>query len=112
MDRHAIQNAAERIDGYFHLRPHEYGRDKGGEAFDRAKEETLKNMRVALEQTEALTADDFFAARKHGSPYGNIADAIHYPECWDTAAYPTVLCALHEIYEWFKCSNDDCRNTV
>lgn len=34
--------------------------------------------------------------------------AIHYPECWDTAAYPTIESALHEITAWFKCSNEDC----
>ena len=26
-----------------------------------------------------------------------IAGAIHWPECWDTAAYPTLLSALQEI---------------
>ena len=26
-----------------------------------------------------------------------IADAIHWPVCWDTAAYPTLLSALQEI---------------
>lgn len=25
------------------------------------------------------------------------AKLIHYPECWDTAAYPTLHDALHEI---------------
>jgi len=36
-----------------------------------------------------------------------MAAAIHYPECWDTAAYPTLEDAMAEIYAWFKCSNDD-----
>lgn len=35
------------------------------------------------------------------------AVAIHYPDCWDTAAYPTVADALAEVYGSFKCSNDD-----
>ena len=26
-----------------------------------------------------------------------IADAIHYPDCWDTMAYPTLLSAIEEI---------------
>lgn len=34
--------------------------------------------------------------------------AIHYPECWDTAAYPTVESALAELCAFFKCSNADC----
>jgi hypothetical protein len=33
------------------------------------------------------------------------AAAIHYPECWDTAAYPTVESALSEVYAAFKCTN-------
>lgn len=34
--------------------------------------------------------------------------AIHYPDCWDTAAYPTIEDALQEMQAGFKCSNDDC----
>lgn len=30
--------------------------------------------------------------------------AIHYPQCWDTAAYPTLESALSEVYASFKCS--------
>ncbi len=28
-----------------------------------------------------------------------IANKIHYPDCWDTMAYPTLLDAVHECYE-------------
>ena len=28
-----------------------------------------------------------------------IADAIHYPRCWDTACYPTLVIALWEGYD-------------
>lgn len=38
-------------------------------------------------------------------------EAIHYPECWDVAAYPTLADALSEVYHHFKCSNDDCAVT-
>jgi len=34
------------------------------------------------------------------------AKAIHYPECWDTAAYPTLKSALEEVYASFKCSDE------
>lgn len=109
MTRYEKQNAAIRIDGYYDLRPHEAALEKKTEAFERAKSETLKQMRDALVQTEALTLDDFFSGRRNASSRcGDVADAIHYPECWDTAAYPTVLCALEEIYAWFRCNNDDC----
>ncbi|MBV5328094.1 MAG: hypothetical protein JZU65_10720 [Chlorobium sp.] len=36
--------------------------------------------------------------------YNSIAKAIHYPECWDTAAYPDIESALSEIFNWFSCS--------
>lgn len=32
------------------------------------------------------------------------AQALHYPQCWDTAAYPTLKSALHEVYASFHCS--------
>ena len=34
------------------------------------------------------------------------AAAIHYPACWDTAAYPTLESALSEMYHDFKCQED------
>lgn len=36
-----------------------------------------------------------------------IALAIHYPDCWDTAAYPTMQSALVEVYAHFCCTNQD-----
>lgn len=43
-----------------------------------------------------------------GMRLADIAKAIHYPECWDTAAYPTLASALCEMFAFFKCTNDDC----
>lgn len=39
-----------------------------------------------------------------------IATQIHYPECWDTMAYPTLFSAIWEIICWtdIGCSNEDC----
>lgn len=37
-------------------------------------------------------------------PTQQIAAAIHYPECWDVMAYPTLESALSEVYTHFKCS--------
>ena len=31
-------------------------------------------------------------------------EAIHYPDCWDTAAYPTLESALSEVYACFRCA--------
>ena len=32
------------------------------------------------------------------------AQMIHYPECWDTAAYPELRDAIHEALAWSGCS--------
>ena len=37
-----------------------------------------------------------------------ISKAIHYPECWDTAAYPTLAEALLEFITDFTCNPDTC----
>lgn len=34
----------------------------------------------------------------------NWAQMIHYPECWDTAAYPELRNAIHEVLAWSGCS--------
>jgi hypothetical protein len=34
-----------------------------------------------------------------------LADAIHWPDCWDTMAYPTLFDALAEIS---SCTSEDC----
>lgn len=36
-----------------------------------------------------------------------IRKAIHYPECWDTAVYPTLL---HAVCEAFQCAADECEH--
>ncbi|MDH5640874.1 MAG: hypothetical protein OEY28_06235 [Nitrospira sp.] len=33
-----------------------------------------------------------------------LANALHYPDCWDIAAYPTVSEALQEVSHSVKCS--------
>lgn len=32
------------------------------------------------------------------------AEVIHYPRCWDTAAYPTLASAVWEALSWAGCS--------
>jgi hypothetical protein len=32
------------------------------------------------------------------------AKFLHYPDCWDTAAYPTLKDAIHEALAWSECS--------
>ena len=38
-----------------------------------------------------------------------IAKVLHYPECWDTAAYPTLEDAIIEAKSWAHCTNEDCQ---
>lgn len=45
----------------------------------------------------ALTEDQLDARQR-------IAKELHYPECWDTAAYPTLEEALLEALHNFECS--------
>lgn len=47
-----------------------------------------------------------------------IAKEIHYPECWDTMAYPTLASALWEMVDismtgenQFRCTNDECEHS-
>ena len=52
-----------------------------------AQVEILKNdYKVVLEGLENL-----------GESHGQIKDLCHYPECWDTMAYPTLYDAVFEM---------------
>lgn len=58
----------------------------------------------------AAPAPDHFrdAAKMVAVPADDhIAPAIHYPECWDTAAYPTVESALSEVFAHYRCTEHD-----
>lgn len=68
MNRYEKQNAAERIDGYYLVLPHESAVGREEVAFERAKAETLNKMRAAIKATEALTAADFFAITRRKCP--------------------------------------------
>jgi hypothetical protein len=54
---------------------------------------TVAALRVAL--AEPATAPEFPA---------DWAQMLHYPECWDTAAYPELRDAIHEALAWSGCS--------
>lgn len=41
------------------------------------------------------------------APVNDLAAAIHWPACWDAAAYPTVDSALAAVAASFQCSNQD-----
>ena len=72
--------------------------DEVVELFDNAitaryPHEILRDLRAAL--AAPATAPEFPA---------NWAQMIHYPECWDTAAYPELRYAIHEALAWSGCS--------
>lgn len=39
-----------------------------------------------------------------------IKEAMHYPECWDTMAYPTLLDAVRSMQSWMGCPTCDEEN--
>jgi hypothetical protein len=47
-----------------------------------------------------------------GNGIRDIARHIHWPECWDMAAYPSLAHAVHEtiLSAAFHCGNDDCKH--
>lgn len=72
--------------------------DEVVELFDNAitaryPHEILRDLRAAL--AAPATAPEFPA---------DWAQMIHYPECWDTAAYPELRYAIHEALAWSGCS--------
>lgn len=55
------------------------------------RERIAGEIRPLMQKTDGANTDD-------------IANRIHYPGCWDTAAYPTLVDALWECVEWRGCS--------
>lgn len=71
--------------------------------------ETLRNQVGRL--TYRVVAADFDASKTNAEVYAlrglmeDLAEAIHYPDCWCTTAYPTLANALREVYGTFQCTN-------
>jgi hypothetical protein len=59
-------------------------------------EERLQNCAALVAEVERLLAASEFPA--------NWAQMLHYPECWDTSAYPELRDAIHEVLAWPGCS--------
>jgi len=62
------------------------------EAIDEARQEAAKACEEILDQPT------FWMNCQ------TLADSIHYPKCWDIAAYPTLYDALDEMVAWFEIS--------
>ena len=57
---------------------------------------SLDELIKALEEALAKQEQDNFPV--------NWAAMLHYPDCWDTAAYPELRDAIHEALAWSGCS--------
>ena len=58
------------------------------------------------------TCKDCVKRMTHPAPSNHldeIAKVLHYPDCWDTAAYPTLEDAIIEAKSWAHCTNEDCQ---
>lgn len=64
MDRYKAVNARARILSYYSPEPQEVALKKDREPFERAKAEWLKNARMALEETEVMTFEEWQATRE------------------------------------------------
>jgi hypothetical protein len=65
---------------------------------------------VALKGCDAETAQfivNACNAARTSFIASDIATALHYPEHWDTAVYPTVLDALGEVIAHFQCTSEE-----
>ena len=65
--------------------------------------EKLQDMAGKL-FAEALTLYWEALSTEHDH-FSEVANIIHYPECWDTMAYPTIADALYEL---LTCSEHEC----
>lgn len=61
-------------------------------------------------ESKEVSIDPLIKSHPHAGQMGGVEleKALHYPECWDVAAYPTVYAALNEVTAFFRCSNEEC----
>jgi hypothetical protein len=73
----------------------------------------VNEFRHACEGVEGHAVPQWRAILAHVSALANskteaavLAKEIHYPACWDTAAYPTLADALNAVYADFLCQDE------
>ena len=66
------------------------------EAAEARHDQELLAYQIRVDRLEAELAQPEFPV--------SWATMIHYPECWDTAAYPELRDAIHEVLAWGGCS--------
>ena len=62
-NRYRVENAREKVRGYYFPRPHEAALGKYEEAFNRAKAECLHHLHEHIADIEQLTFEQFKAKR-------------------------------------------------
>jgi hypothetical protein len=75
----------------------------------------LRFAALVIDRTDAERAAALTTHREHPAAqqerqearHADIAQAIHYPDCWDQDAYPTLASALNELVSAFQCTNKD-----
>ncbi|MFZ3286620.1 MAG: hypothetical protein WA191_07190 [Telluria sp.] len=78
-------------------------------AAERQKTEAQLMLNSVLLEDAALAKNrvdkaEAALAASQAAPDHALAKAIHYPDCWDTAAYSTLSDALAAVYHDFQCS--------
>lgn len=66
MNRHDVNNAAEKIAGYYFPSPSEECMGNYEDAFMRAQEEAARNLKNMASYVEALSFDEYLTSRKLG----------------------------------------------
>lgn len=56
-----------------------------------------------IDKKEAMPCRDYVIRRESSKLKSDLRRKLHYPECWDTAVYPTINHALWELLADFHC---------
>lgn len=59
----------------------------------------------SIHDVEMVEYKDYQRVEKENEKLDKIAKIIHYPECWDTIAYPDITDAINEIFECSECKS-------
>ena len=57
----------------------------------------MGNVKVKMSLSQEKTGALYFRWRTLVDEKKAIAKAIHYPKCWDTSVYPTLLDAIKKV---------------
>jgi len=99
IDRTTVEQALEALIENARL----LGSTQAGKRFGSYLQEDAKFERVCNESIAKHKAS-IIAALEQPEQSAKWSEFLHYPKCWDTAAYPTLKSAIHETLAWSGCS--------